>query len=193
MRIWILRQALEGMTGTGQNNRSGPGDLNCLLTEMKMFNKIKSFLSNPVAGAKGFDEVQIATVALLIRAATIDSDFSNEDRQAIRRIVERSFRLDATEISRLIAVAESEEAETLDLFRWAQAIKQNMSEAERIGLIEEMWEVVYVDGKVDDFEANLLRRVAGLIYVPDRESGAARQRVLSRQQNSKENSKALDQ
>jgi len=43
-----------------------------------------------------------------------------------------------------------------------------------------MWEVVYADGVLDDYEANLLRRVAGLIYVPDRESGQARQRVIAR-------------
>ncbi|MDE1173195.1 MAG: TerB family tellurite resistance protein [Parvibaculaceae bacterium] len=158
-----------------------------------MLNRIKAFLSSPTPGTGGFDEVQVAAVALLVRAATIDSDFSAADRATIRAIVERSFRLDEAEIARLIAIAEGEEAETLDLFRWAQAIKQHMSENERVGLIEEMWEVVYADGHVDDFEANLLRRVAGLIYVPDVLSGAARQRVLARRGNSKENgSKALD-
>ncbi|PKQ01791.1 MAG: TerB family tellurite resistance protein, partial [Alphaproteobacteria bacterium HGW-Alphaproteobacteria-12] len=54
------------------------------------------------------------------------------------------------------------------------------SEEERVGVIEKMWEVVYADGVLDDYEANLLRRVAGLIYVPDRESGQARQRVIAR-------------
>ncbi len=157
-----------------------------------MLNKIMAFLSSPAPRAGGFDEVQVATVALLVRAATIDSDFSEADRATIRVIVGRSFRLEEADIARLIAVAEGEEAETLDLFRWAQAIKQHMSEDERVRLIEEMWEVVYADGHVDDFEANLLRRVAGLIYVPDVLSGAARQRVLARKGNSKENSsKAL--
>ena len=69
---------------------------------------------------------------------------------------------------------------TLDLHRWAQAIKRAYSEEERVGVIEKMWEVVYADGVLDDYEANLLRRVAGLIYVPDRESGQARQRVIAR-------------
>ena len=68
----------------------------------------------------------------------------------------------------------------MDLFRWAQAIKRAYGETARIALIEKMWEVVYADGELDDYEANLLRRVAGLIYVPDRESGQARQRVLAR-------------
>jgi uncharacterized tellurite resistance protein B-like protein len=40
-----------------------------------------------------------------------------------------------------------------------------------------LWEVAYADGNVDDYEANLVRRVAGLLYVPDRDSGAARKRV----------------
>jgi uncharacterized tellurite resistance protein B-like protein len=47
-------------------------------------------------------------------------------------------------------------------------------------MIEMLWEVVYADGNVDHLEANLLRRVAGLLYVTDRESGEARKRVLDR-------------
>ena len=80
----------------------------------------------------------------------------------------------------LIEAATEEEAETLDLHRWVQSIKQAYSEEERVALIEKMWEVVYADGILDEYEANLLRRVAGLIYVPDRQSGEARQRVMAR-------------
>ena len=43
-----------------------------------------------------------------------------------------------------------------------------------------LWEVVYADGELHDYEASLLRRIAGLLYVPDRESGEARKRVLAR-------------
>ena len=51
---------------------------------------------------------------------------------------------------------------------------------ERVELVEMLWEVVYADGRVDPFEANLLRRIGGLIYVSDRERGAARKRVAAR-------------
>jgi uncharacterized tellurite resistance protein B-like protein len=47
-------------------------------------------------------------------------------------------------------------------------------------MIEMLWEVVYADGRLDDYEANLMRRIAGLIYVSDGESGSARKRVLDR-------------
>ncbi len=54
------------------------------------------------------------------------------------------------------------------------------SDAERIELIEMLWEVAYADGVVHDYEHNLLRRIAGLIYVTDRDRGLARNRVLAR-------------
>ena len=146
-----------------------------------MIERLKSFLQGGAAEEDDKpDDLQIAVVALLIRAATTDAEFGEEERAAIRRIALQSFSLDEEELDRLIAEAESAEAETMDLHRWVQTIKQAYDEAERVGLIEKMWEVVYADGVLDDYEANLLRRVAGLIYVPDRVSGEARQRVLAK-------------
>ena len=148
-----------------------------------MFDKIKTFLtSNDAPHKEGrFDEVQIAVVALLIRAAsTADTRFDEIERTSIARMVTTHFNLTKDEVANLIEAAIKDEANTLDLYRWAKAIKNNYDEAARIDLIEKMWEVVYADGILDDYEANLLRRIAGLIYVPDRESGQARLRVLHR-------------
>ena len=146
-----------------------------------MLDRIKAFLMGPSeAPTHNFGELPVAVVALLIRAATSDANFAEKERETIRRIAAEAFDLSPVDVDRLIAVAEGEEAQTMDLFRWAQAIKRAYGETARIALIEKMWEVVYADGELDDYEANLLRRVAGLIYVPDRESGQARQRVLAR-------------
>ncbi|NIJ42331.1 putative tellurite resistance protein B-like protein [Parvibaculum indicum] len=146
-----------------------------------MIDKLKSFLQGaPDETDDRPDDLQIAVVALLIRAATTDAEFGEEERAAIRRIALQSFSLEEDELDQLIGEAENAETETMDLHRWVQTIKRAYDEEERIGLIEKMWEVVYADGVLDDYEANLLRRVAGLIYVPDRASGQARQRVLAR-------------
>ena len=146
-----------------------------------MLSAIKSFLLGaPEERRDEAADLRIAVVALLVRAATSDADFSAEEKETIRRIASHSFGLPPAELDALIEAATAEEAETLDLHRWAQSIKNAYSEEERIALIEKMWEVVYADGVLDDYEANLLRRVAGLIYVPDRQSGEARQRVMSR-------------
>lgn len=146
-----------------------------------MLSAIKSLLLGPAENVTPkFDDLQIAVVALMVRAATTDADFSDDERQAIRRITADAFGLAPADVAELVATAEGEEARTIDLHRWAQAIKRGYDEAERLRLIEKMWEIVYSDGVLDDYEANLLRRVAGLIYVPDRASGEARQRVLAR-------------
>lgn len=146
-----------------------------------MIDRLKSFLlGNPEETPREFGDLQVAVVALLIRAATSDARFGEDERDTIRRIAADSFGLTPEAVVSLVKEAEGEESETLDLHRWAQAIKRAYSEEERIGVIEKMWEVVYADGVLDDYEANLLRRVAGLIYVPDRESGQARQRVIAR-------------
>jgi len=146
-----------------------------------MIDRLKSFLlGSPEETPREFGDLQVAVVALLIRAATSDARFGEEERDTIRRIAADSFGLAPEAVASLVKEAEGEESETLDLHRWAQAIKRAYSEEERVGVIEKMWEVVYADGVLDDYEANLLRRVAGLIYVPDRESGQARQRVIAR-------------
>ena len=69
-------------------------------------------------------------------------------------------------------------ADSSDLYGFTRIIKDNFSEEERIRMIEMLWEVAYSDGERHHFEANLVRRVAGLIYVSDRESGEARKRVF---------------
>ncbi len=146
-----------------------------------MLTKIKSFLLGAAEEKRDeAEDLRVAVVALLVRAATADADFGPEEKEAIRRIVSECFELAPDEVGALIDAARTEEAETLDLHRWTQSVKQAYSEDERVQLIERMWEVVYADGVLDDYEANLLRRVAGLIYVPDRQSGEARQRVMAR-------------
>ena len=59
-------------------------------------------------------------------------------------------------------------------------VTDRFSFEERVELMEMLWQVAYADGELDDFEANLLRRVAGLIHVSDRDSGAARKRAMAR-------------
>ena len=67
----------------------------------------------------------------------------------------------------------------VEMSRFTSLLRDQFDHEERIEMIEMLWHVVYVDGKIHDHEANLLRRVAGLLYVSDRESGEARKRVVS--------------
>ncbi|MGK2742169.1 TerB family tellurite resistance protein [Tepidicaulis sp. LMO-SS28] len=145
-----------------------------------MLNRIKALFAEDTRAEEkpaGFDEATLAAAALLVRAALMDSRFGAEERQAVEAALKDSFGLSDEETAALISEAEAENAEATDLYRWTSKLRDALDADERVKLIERLWEIVYADGRLDDFEANLLRRVAGLIYVPDRDSGAARQRA----------------
>jgi uncharacterized tellurite resistance protein B-like protein len=122
----------------------------------------------------------LAAAALMVEAAHMDETFGEEERQTISRLVQEKFGLSAEEAASLIAEAETAQSEANHLLRFTRSIKDGYSFEDRVELIEMLWEVAYSDGELDKYEANLLRRVGGLIYVSDRDSGDARKRVLAR-------------
>lgn len=146
-----------------------------------MLNRIKSLFAGPQADAPALPEDgRLAAAALLVRAARMDEQYDASEITAISECLHRHFELSAEELATLLADAEAAETEATDLFRWTKKFADSNDHAARVELIEMLWEVVYADGILSDYEANLLRRVAGLIYVPDREAGEARLRVLKR-------------
>ena len=128
----------------------------------------------------GHDELHLAAAALLAEVALSDTNFDDKERAAVEGLVATRFDLSETEARCLIDAAEQEAKDATHLLRFTRVIKDNFSPAERIELIEMIWEVVYADGELHDYEDSLLRRIAGLIYVSDRDRGAARKRVLER-------------
>lgn len=127
-----------------------------------------------------FDELQLAAAALMVEAATMDSAFDATERARIGQLVRDRFALSEKEATDLVAEAERKAGESVEWHGFTRSIKDGFDHAERVQLIEMLWEVAYADGTLHDYEASLLRRVSGLLYVGDRESGEARKRVLAR-------------
>jgi uncharacterized tellurite resistance protein B-like protein len=155
------------------------------MTGSNMFDEIKAWLEGgPTerngAGAPATDPVQLAAAALLVEAAHVDDSVDPSERAAIDRILEHRFKLSPAAARRLFDSAEHATDASAQLFRFTQVINDRFALEQRIELMEMLWEVVYADGTVDALEDTLLRRIGGLIYVPDRERGAARQRVVQR-------------
>jgi uncharacterized tellurite resistance protein B-like protein len=130
--------------------------------------------------ARSFEERQLAAAALMVEAATLDDSFDAAERARIAALVQRHFGLSRAEADDLVAEAERTASGSVELHGFTLAIKDGFDQAERVELIEMLWEVAYADGQLHDYEASLLRRIAGLLYVGDRESGEARKRVLAR-------------
>ena len=121
-----------------------------------------------------------AAAALMIEAARVDGSFDAQERRTVSDLVERHFQLSGAEAEALIASAAAAQDEANHLLRFTRAVKETFSLEERIEVIEMLWEVAYADGVLHHYEANLLRRIGGLIYVSDRDRGSARKRVIER-------------
>lgn len=149
-----------------------------------MLDRLKAFLAgqtearDAIAGAG--DKVQLATVALLVEAAQMDAEFGAEERAKIIELVENRFGLSAAESRELLQAASEKVEQAVEVFGFTREIKNAFSPEERIEMMEMLWEVAYADGVLHDLEASLMRRLAGLLHVSDRDSGLARKRVLVR-------------
>ena len=118
-----------------------------------------------------------ALTALLVRLARSDNNYSASEIIRIDRIVKARFGLDDDAALKLRTEAESIEAEAPDTVRFTRAIKDAAPYEDRIGVIEALWQVALADGARDQDEDALVRLVANLLGVNDRDSALARQRV----------------
>jgi uncharacterized tellurite resistance protein B-like protein len=145
-----------------------------------MINRLLDFLSGREAPAlaKSGDDLEQAVAALLIEAARMDDNFDAAERATVERVLADRFDLDPQAVNSLIKAAERAVQNSTQYFPFTRRITAELSEDERIDIIEMLWKVAYSDGTLDPHEDMLLRRIAGLIHVPDRDRGLARQRAL---------------
>jgi uncharacterized tellurite resistance protein B-like protein len=150
-----------------------------------MFDRLRQILSIPESPQgrpprHSFEERQLAAAALMVEAASMDSEFGTKERAKIAELVELRFALSPVEAEDLLQEAERMASDSVQWQGFTSAIKEGFDHEERIEVIEMLWEIVYADGELHDYEASLLRRITGLLYVSDRDSGEARKRVLAR-------------
>ncbi len=136
--------------------------------------------STEKSGPCGERELRLAAAGLLAHTAALDGDVAEDETRTIRDLLQAHFDLNADEVEELLEEGHREAAESTQLFAFTRVINDNLDPEERIKIIEMLWEVVYADGEVHHFESNLIRRVAGLLHVSDRDSGSARKRVTQR-------------
>jgi uncharacterized tellurite resistance protein B-like protein len=148
-----------------------------------MLSKLKQLLAVPSADGEdgeGEDSLRLAAAVLMVEAALMDEEFRDVERAKISELLARRFALTETEALGLVERGETRARQSVEIYGFTREIKDRFSESERGELMEMLWEIAYVDGELHDHEAQLMRRLAGLLYVSDRESGEARKRALER-------------
>ena len=151
-----------------------------------MLNDLRRFFADLIDDKKPQDQFaendyRRAAAALLVHIATLDGDLTEVKRRKLHTILEREFALDAAATDALIAEAAADDREAVDFYHFTSLIMRTLDEAGRLRIIEMLWEMVYADGKVTEFEANVMWRVADLLAVSSRDRIALRERVAAAQ------------
>ncbi len=149
----------------------------------KLFAKIRNTASTPNSDTATTDTdgnaMQLALAALFVEAARADENYEAHEKVTIDKFLMARFSLDASAAETLRNQAETAQENAIDIQRFTKTAK-GMESEDKIGFIEELWTIVLSDGTRDPFEDTLVRRICGLIYVSDLESGAARARVAAK-------------
>lgn len=149
-----------------------------------MIKKLKALLASRQAKdtqvTADTDALKLASAALLMEAACMDGHADETEIATVTQLLAEHFELEPAEAEELTLAGQSAVADSVELYGFTRTIKDSFNHEDRVRMIEMLWQVAYADGILHDFEANLVRRICGLIYVPDRESGLARKRVLER-------------
>ena len=150
-----------------------------------MFNSLlKKFAvpAKPAASAADseHDQSWLALAALLVRVARSDRDYAEEEKSQIDFVLSRRFNLELAEAASLRVEAEKIERNALDSVQFTREIKNSVPFEDRIGIVEELWEVALADGTRDHEEDGLMRLAAKLLGVNDRDSAIARQNAAKR-------------
>jgi uncharacterized tellurite resistance protein B-like protein len=148
-----------------------------------MLDSLRNFISDLTGGDKHpsrFEEndYRLAAAALLVHASIIDgSGMSDVERDKLRAVLKSRFALDDAATDDLIDVGTLAEHEAVDLYHFTSLINRSLDEQGRLGIVEMMWEIVFADGSVNEFEDNLMWRAADLLGVSSRDRIALRRRV----------------
>ena len=118
----------------------------------------------------------ILITALLIHAAKIDDNYTGVEKEIIKKALISLNEVTPNETEDLLKKAEKMEQESNQIVAFTKEIKKNSMEF-RFKIIEILWKIVYSDGSSDNYESNLIRRVCGLLYISDRDSGIIKLKV----------------
>ena len=118
----------------------------------------------------------LKTAALLVHAAKIDENYSNKEKEIIKRALSELF-LEEKNIDEILKEAENIESNSNQILNFTKEIK-NLNEENKKKIIETLWKIIYSDSLSDIYEANLMRRLTGLLYLDSKVVGDIKEKLI---------------
>ena len=146
-----------------------------------MINLLKNILNNQTSNEEIEDNKNLELLCgLMIEAAYTDGKIEQSELNKIKSSLVNVFDEKPNEIDLVLDTAVKNKNNSKSLHYYTSYINKNFDDDKKILLIEALWEIVLSDGDIHDFESNLIRRLAGLLYISDVKSGNARKRALNK-------------
>jgi uncharacterized tellurite resistance protein B-like protein len=134
-----------------------------------------SFFKNKERDESNNDESYSKIASLLIHAAKIDESYEEKEKEIIKKTL-LELGVQSSNIDRLISDATIIEENSNQILDFTKEIK-NMTESDKIKIIESLWKIIYSDNSADMYEANLMRRLASLLYIDSKVMGDLKEKV----------------
>jgi uncharacterized tellurite resistance protein B-like protein len=160
------------------------GGVHCRMEAASMIGSLRTLISNLVDDARLQDQFRnmdcrLATAALLIRVATVQSEMSEARRRKLHAVLRAGFGLDDLTTAQLIEDAVAADRSAIDLYHFTRQLNDVLDDEGRCRIVKMMWQVVYTGGSVDEFETNIIWRAADLLGVSARQRIELRRRAAA--------------
>ena len=133
----------------------------------KLFPKLKDEVSND--NSSDIDQLQIATCILLIEVSKSDDDFDIKEQDKIKDLVKKKFNIPQDKIDHIFMHCNKEHDSMTSLYDWTEVVNKECSYEQKCMIIGYMWDIAFIDSKIDKYEDFTIRKVADLIYVKHRD------------------------
>jgi uncharacterized tellurite resistance protein B-like protein len=147
-----------------------------------MLQLLKEFLSDVGIGEKPVsrfseNDYRLAAAALLIHVMSVDGQETGDEQDKLQDLLKRQFDLDDDAVDELIAAATAADREAVDLYSFTSLINRSLDEDGRRRIVKMMWEMVYADGRMNEFEDNVVWRASDLLGISQRDRVEMRREV----------------
>lgn len=126
------------------------------------------------------DEFQLALAALLVHVAAIDGEYTAAERKQLEELMKKHFNLTGEQVTALVAAARKREEDSIDIYAFTRVLTRKLDQDGRKEIVEMLWEMAFADGRLDEYESNLLWRASELLGVSRQDRLELKRQVRAR-------------